>query len=66
MAHMKLGLFIRPTGHHIASWRHPNAHDDANVNFDRFIEMAQTAERAFLICSSPRIRIPPGRPKTQL
>ena len=44
---MKLGLFIRPTGHHIASWRHPNAHDDANVNFDRFIEMAQTAERGF-------------------
>jgi len=45
MAEMKLGLFIRPTGHHIASWRHPNAHDDANKNFDRFIEMAQTAER---------------------
>ncbi len=45
MAQMKLGLFIRPTGHHIASWRHPNAHDDANVNFDRFVEMARTAER---------------------
>ncbi len=45
MSHMKLGLFIRPTGHHISSWRHPNAHDDANVNFGRFIEMAQTAER---------------------
>jgi FMN-dependent oxidoreductase (nitrilotriacetate monooxygenase family) len=45
MPEMKLGLFIRPTGHHIASWRHPNAHHDANENFDRFIEMAQTAER---------------------
>ena len=45
MAAMKLGLFIRPTGHHIASWRHPNAHDDANKNFHRFVEMAQTAER---------------------
>lgn len=45
MPEMKLGLFIRPTGHHIASWRHPNAHDDANVNFDRFINMAETAER---------------------
>ena len=45
MPEMKLGLFIRPTGHHIASWRHPNAHDDAVVNFDRFIHMAQTAER---------------------
>lgn len=45
MPEMKLGLFIRPTGHHIASWRHPNAHDDAVVNFDRFIHMAETAER---------------------
>jgi alkanesulfonate monooxygenase len=48
MAEMKLGLFIRPTGHHIASWRHPAAHADANENFDRFIEMAQTAERGLL------------------
>jgi len=45
MPEMKLGLFIRPTGHHIASWRHPHAHDDANVNFDRFVDMARTAER---------------------
>jgi alkanesulfonate monooxygenase len=45
MPEMKLGLFIRPTGHHIASWRHPNAHADANENFDRFIHMAKTAER---------------------
>ena len=45
MPEMKLGLFIRPTGHHIASWRHPNAHADANVNFDRFVHMARTAER---------------------
>jgi alkanesulfonate monooxygenase len=48
MAEMKLGLFIRPTGHHIAAWRHPAAHADANENFDRFIEMAQTAERGLL------------------
>lgn len=45
MPEMKLGLFIRPTGHHIASWRHPHAHDDAGVNFDRFVQMARTAER---------------------
>ena len=45
MPEMKLGLFVRPTGHHIASWRHPNAHIDANVNFERYIEMAKTAER---------------------
>lgn len=43
--HMKLGLFVRPVGHHVASWRHPDAHADAGVNFQRFVEMAQTAER---------------------
>ena len=48
MSEMKLGLFIRPTGHHIASWRHPDSHVDANVNFDRFIQMAKTAERGLL------------------
>jgi FMN-dependent oxidoreductase (nitrilotriacetate monooxygenase family) len=42
---MKLGLFIRPVGHHVAAWRHPDAHMDAGVNFQRFVEMAQTAER---------------------
>ena len=40
MSEMKLGLFIRPTGHHLASWRHPDSHVDANVYFDRFIQMA--------------------------
>jgi FMN-dependent oxidoreductase (nitrilotriacetate monooxygenase family) len=48
MPEMKLGLFIRPTGHHIAAWRHPNCHSDAVVNFDRYVEMAQTAERGLL------------------
>lgn len=42
---MKLGLFIRPCGHHIASWRYPTAHADAGANLQRFIQMAQTAER---------------------
>ncbi len=31
--HMKLGLFVRPVGHHVASWRHPDSHADAGVNF---------------------------------
>ena len=44
-AKMKLGLFIRPCGHHIAAWRHPRTQADAGVNFQHFIEMAQTAER---------------------
>ena len=42
---IKLGLFIRPCGHHIASWRHPLAQADAGVNFPHFVQMARTAER---------------------
>lgn len=42
---LKLGLFIRPCGHHIASWRHPEAQADAGVNFPHFVAMAQSAER---------------------
>ncbi len=42
---MKLGLFVRPCGHHIAGWRHPDAQADAGVNFPHFVDMARTAER---------------------
>ena len=42
---MKLGLFIRPCGHHIAAWRHPRTQADAGVNFQHFVDMAKTAER---------------------
>ncbi|MDB5569267.1 MAG: Nitrilotriacetate monooxygenase [Hyphomicrobiales bacterium] len=42
---MKLGLFIRPCGHHIGSWRHPDTQADAGENFAHFVQMAQTAER---------------------
>jgi FMN-dependent oxidoreductase (nitrilotriacetate monooxygenase family) len=42
---MNLGLFIRPCGHHIASWRHPKAQADAGVNFQHFVDMARLAER---------------------
>ena len=42
---MKLGLFIRPCGHHIAGWRHPRTQADAGVNFQHFVDMAKTAER---------------------
>ena len=38
-------MFIRPCGHHIASWQHPDAYADAGVNFQRMVEIAQTAER---------------------
>lgn len=42
---IKLGMFLRPAGHHLAAWRHPNAQADAGVVFERFIEVAKIAER---------------------
>ena len=42
---MKLGLFHRYFGHHIAAWRHPEAPLDAQTNLRASIETAQIAER---------------------
>jgi alkanesulfonate monooxygenase len=43
---MRLAAYFNPTGHHVASWRHPRAQKDASINFQHYIEIAQTAERA--------------------
>src|SRR3982751_4981699 len=43
---MRLRAFFNPTGHHVASWRHPDAQADAGVNFRHYVQLAQTAERA--------------------
>ena len=42
---MKLGAFLRPPGHHVAAWRHPDAVADAGVNIGHYVGLAQTAER---------------------
>src|SRR3954465_6066400 len=44
-AELRLGAFFNPTGHHVASWRHPRAQADAGINFQHYVEIAQTAER---------------------
>jgi len=43
---MKLGLFLWATGHHIAAWRHPDAHVTAGVDIQHYIQLAKTAEAA--------------------
>ena len=42
---MKLGMFLRPAGHHVAGWRHRDAWADGGLNFATYVEMARTAER---------------------
>ena len=44
-AQLRLGAFFNPTGHHVASWRHPQAQADAGINFQHYVQIAQTAER---------------------
>ena len=43
---MRLAAYFNPTGHHVASWRHPRAQADASTNIEHYVEIAQTAERA--------------------
>ena len=43
---MNLAAYYNPTGHHVASWRHPRAVKDAHINIKHYVEIAQTAERA--------------------
>ena len=63
---MKLGAFFHPTGHHIASWRHPDAYAGAAVDFAHYTQLAQTAERGkfdlLFLADSPAMRNwPPER-----
>ncbi|HWL05308.1 MAG TPA: LLM class flavin-dependent oxidoreductase [Xanthobacteraceae bacterium] len=51
---LKLGFFLRPVGHHIAAWRHPDSQADAGENFEHLVEMAKLAERGlfdFIFCA---------------
>ncbi|MER8964819.1 LLM class flavin-dependent oxidoreductase [Mesorhizobium sp. M0808] len=43
---MKLGAFLWATGHHIAAWRHPQAHVTAGIDIDHYVQLARTAEAA--------------------
>ena len=43
---MHVGMFFKNTGHHIASWRHPDSQPDAGINIRHYAQCAQAAERA--------------------
>ena len=46
--HMKLGVFLMGTGHHIASWRHPSVPASSSENLQFFQSVAKKAEAALL------------------
>jgi len=41
---MRLGAFLINTGHHLKSWRHPQAQADAGVNIRHYVDTAQPPE----------------------
>ena len=43
---LKLGLFLRATGHHIAAWRDTGSQADAGIRVEHFIDLARKAEAA--------------------
>src|SRR3546814_20560250 len=43
---IRLGAFLAPTGHHAASWRHPDADPFAGLDLDYYKQIAKTAEAA--------------------
>ncbi|RQO39813.1 LLM class flavin-dependent oxidoreductase [Variovorax sp. KBW07] len=42
---LRLGAFMRPVSIHTGAWRYPGAWRDANFNFERIRQLAQTLER---------------------
>ncbi|RWB32194.1 MAG: LLM class flavin-dependent oxidoreductase [Mesorhizobium sp.] len=42
---LKLGAFLMPAGHHLASWRDPEAQADAGMNIGHYVDVARIAER---------------------
>lgn len=46
--HMHLNLFLRNTGHHEASWRHPHSKPNGVTDVHYYQHLAQTAERGKL------------------
>lgn len=43
---LKLGLFLRATGHHIAAWRDTGSQADAGIRLDHYVDLARKAEAA--------------------
>jgi alkanesulfonate monooxygenase SsuD/methylene tetrahydromethanopterin reductase-like flavin-dependent oxidoreductase (luciferase family) len=58
---MVLGAYVNPSGHHVASWRHPRAQADAHVSIDHYLEVARTLERSrfdlIFLADSNKVRV---------
>lgn len=57
---VKLGMFLRQYGHHIAAWRHPDTAEDADTSLAPVLRIAKTAERGLfdMIFSADNVAVP--------
>ncbi|TMV52700.1 LLM class flavin-dependent oxidoreductase [Paenibacillus mesophilus] len=46
--HVHLNVFLRATGHHAGSWRHPDARPERELDIDYLIGLTRIAERGLL------------------
>ena len=63
---MKVGLFLRPHGHHIAAWRHPDTPADCDASIAPLVRVAQIAERGLfdMIFSADEVAVPHADART--
>lgn len=43
-----LNVFVRIAGHHAGGWKHPDAEPHRDLDIDKYVELAQLAERGLL------------------
>ena len=63
---MKIGLFLRPHGHHIAAWRHPDTPVDYDANIAPLVAIARIAEHGLfdMIFSADEVAVPHADART--
>jgi hypothetical protein len=48
MSEIERNVFVRIAGHHAAAWRHPDAEPERDLDIDKYVELAQMAERGLI------------------
>lgn len=45
---IRLNVFVRIAGHHAGGWKHPDAEPERDLDIDKYVELAQLAERGLI------------------
>lgn len=47
-----LNVFVRISGHHAGGWKHPEAEPQRDLDIDKYVELAQLAEKGLIDCQT--------------